>query len=105
MLSRTVRLHSDRSKLGFSDVRHSAPMIAPQQVPLGPGLWTARAMEGPTRPQSCRRASLESRQVQPIRRSHIVTIDRAIRVTFVDEAIRWVKFASRLTVPADSAFL
>ena len=41
--------------------------------------------------------SLESPQVQPIRRSHIITIDRAIMVTFVDEAIRGVNIARRIT--------
>ena len=57
------------------------------------GLWMARPAHSP-----CRRASLESREAQPISRCRIVSIGCAIRVTFADEAIRWVNFGRRLTV-------
>jgi len=37
--------------------------LTPQQLPLGPGLWTARPMEGPTRPQPVPSSTLRNCRV------------------------------------------
>src|SRR5262245_12090925 len=54
------------------------------------GLWTARAMQGPTRPQSLY-------LFQPSRLIPQLTFYRGPLVTFSDVAIRGVNFARRLT--------
>ena len=51
------------------------------------GLSRARPAHSP-----CRRASLNSREAQPISRHGIVSTDCALRVTFADEAIRRIDF-------------
>jgi hypothetical protein len=58
-----------------------------------PGLWTARAMEGPPRPQSLRPCPA-SRPQHPHQHS---TRDKARSVTCSREAIRGVNFRRRLT--------
>src|SRR5450755_4535237 len=63
------------------------------------GLCRARPAHSPSH-----RASLESQLSRPISRYRIDRCKGAIRVTFVDEAIRGVKFERRLTRVDSRAF-